>query len=109
MDTPISLPRDKRGADIDGVLNLDTNATVLTIGAASVRAALPSGSQIVRLAASGACHFKFGSNTVAAAASDSHLLPANAVEYVQVPSTATDIAVIQNGAATGSLTVSKVV
>lgn len=75
----------------------------ITIGGSSVRVALPSGPQVVRLAATGNCWIKFGDGTVTATTSDT-LFPAG-VEVVKIPTGVTHIAAIQDGASTGSLSI----
>lgn len=75
----------------------------LTIGASSVNVALPAGVAVVRLAASGTCWIKFGTAGLSATTSDI-LFPAGA-EIMKIPTGATHIACIQDGAATGSLSI----
>lgn len=80
---------------------------ILALGSASVMSA-PFGSQTfaVRLAATGACHVEFGVAPVATASSP--LIAANAVgEYFKVQP-GEKVAVIQDGAATGNLSIVEV-
>ena len=86
------MPRDKYGASIQ-VLAPSTNATNVTVGAASARTALPAGSDIVRICSTTACYFLFGSVTVDAATS-SPLFTAGA-EVFRVPDAATHVAFLQ--------------
>lgn len=77
------------------------------ITASSARVALPTDSEVVRVAADGNCYIAFGNGSVVATANDI-LFPVGS-EMFRVPAGATNIAVIQDGAATGSLVVTSMV
>ena len=86
-----------------------SSAQSLTIGAASQLSTALVESQFYRLAASGNCWVKFGTApTAVAAAADNHYLAANVPLFVQMVGLGASpkIAVIQDGAATGSLSIS---
>lgn len=100
-----SLPKDSSGGSIQA-LAPDATANV-AIGVATARVLLPTGSQIIRVAANAKCFFKMGDVTVVATGSDT-MFPVGAELFV-VPVGATYIAVIQDGAVTGSLNVTKMV
>jgi hypothetical protein len=71
----------------------------LAIGVASVNAALPAGAEVVRIAANNKCFIKFG--TVGVVATGADLVFPIGSEVFRVPTGATHIAVIQDGASTG--------
>ena len=102
----ITLTRDIYG-NVLQALAPSTNVAV-SIGATSLNVALPPGTEVVRLCASCNCFFKFGTdNTVTASGSDPAFMTGS--EIFTVPSGITYIAVIQNGAVTGSMSVTKMV
>lgn len=102
-----SLTLDKFGNAVQALEPVDTGAQV-AIGAATARVALPTGGdagELVRLVANVACYFRFGTVTVNAAATDHLFRPG--VELFRVPAGATHIAVIQDGAVTGKMTITR--
>jgi hypothetical protein len=101
----VTLKNDLFGNPVQA-LSPSTTANV-SIGAASASVALPAGAEIVRLANNAKCFFKFGTSGVTATGSDV-MFPVGAELFV-VPSTATHIAVIQDGAVTGSLNITKMI
>lgn len=98
----IQLPADLRGYAIQA-LAPDTNATV-AIGAASAAVSLPTGSEVVRISASCNCFLRFG-----ATATGSDMVFNAGSEVFRVPAGATQVAAIQNGAVTGTLSVTRLV
>lgn len=100
-----ALPRDAAGNAIQA---LAPDATVnVAIGVASAAAALPAGAQIVRVASNAKCFVKFGLVGLVAAGTD--LMFPSGAELFTVPAGATHVAVIQDGAVTGSLNVTRMV
>lgn len=94
MGTP-RMVKDKAGREIQ-VLADDTAASMvdtITVGAASARVAIPAGALVVRLAATVNCYYKWGDNTVTAAAGDRIMIAG--VEMKAVPEGVTHIAAIQ--------------
>src|SRR5262245_29712468 len=87
------------------------NGRNVSIGASSVQSAAFDTSdaqhppRLIRICATGACHYLVGANPSALATSP--LLPANVVEYLNVRP-GEKIAVIQDGAATGVLNISEI-
>jgi hypothetical protein len=78
---------------------------VLALGAASVQSvAIPAFITEVRLSSSGNCWVAFGTSPTAAAADGSIYIAAGQPEYFRV-SPGQKVAVIQDGAATGNLSV----
>lgn len=99
-----SLASSSNGTEIQ-VLSIEINVLKLTATGTSSRGTLPSGAtpgRLIRLASVEHIYIKFGDNTVIAALTDT-LYPAG-VEVMQVPTDATDIAVLQV-ADTGPVTV----
>lgn len=91
----ISLVRDTSNAPIQAVSVTGTPVNI-TLTGTSQRSALPTGlvnGEICRMASTIDCFFKFGDDTVVAAAGDSSLFTAG-VEYMKVPPGITHIAVI---------------
>lgn len=77
----------------------------LAIGAASVPStAAPASIFVVRLTASGNCHIKIGPATPVAVATDLMLKSTDPSQYLAI-SPGEEVAVIQDGAATGTLNV----
>lgn len=104
------LQRDQNGEAIQALSPAPASVASVAIGAASARVALPAGvgaGDIVRVASNNKCFFKFGDNTVAATGTDS-LFPIGTELFV-VPVGATHIAVIQDGAVTGLVTITQMV
>lgn len=103
MNVEIAL--DKWGRAIQA-LAPSTN-TNIAIGAASANAAYPAGSELIRLSASCNCFIKFTNGAGAATSAD---IAFNAgAEVFKVPTGTTHVNVIQNGAVTGTLSVTKMV
>lgn len=111
MATPLytnaSLPLDRNGQAIQ-ILRPSGSRVNLTAGAASSRAALPSGAMLLFVRCTGDIWLNFGDSGVAAsAAATSMLHPAG--ESVQVvPTGATHVAVIRFGATDVSVQVERV-
>ena len=102
----ITLPQDKFGNPIQ---SLTPAATVtVAIGAASVSTALPTDSAVVRVANPVAAHFSFTTGAGTAVATDP-LLPTMSSEFFTVPVGATFINMIQEGAVTGTATVTRMI
>lgn len=104
-----TLPRDQNGHPIQA-LRLTTDVVKGTISPSSVALLIPLSPDgavpdVVRLAAKGDCYIKFGTSGVVATANDS-LFPAGA-EHVGVPVGATHCAFIQEGAAVGAFTLTR--
>lgn len=99
------LPIDQNGNPIQA-LALASNANA-AIGLSSVTIAIPANTDIVRIAATAGCRIKFGPSSVTASVVDT-VFPIG-VEVFKVPAGATHLAVIQEGAASGALTVSATV
>lgn len=105
-----SLYLDRFGNPVQA-LSPQNAAAQVAIGAASARIALPVDSdsgvaEVVRLAANQSCYFRFGDVTVVAAAATDHLFPPGS-ELFETPAGATHIAVIQDGAVTGKMTITR--
>lgn len=109
----IALPDIQRGHQAGGIIAGAGNADTLTLGAASVlTAALNPG--VYRLSASGNCWYTIG-NSGAAAAADadfSAYLEAGRIDFIEIrQDSAADpvnrVACIQEGAATGSLSITR--
>lgn len=101
------LARDTLGEPIQALAPDPANVAKVAIGAASNRVALPAGAEVVRVANNVSCYFKFGDVTVVATANDS--LSPIGVDLFKVPTGATYLAVIQDGAVTGSVTITSMV
>jgi hypothetical protein len=84
------------------------NSQAIAIGAASVTLAAAFASETfqVRLATSGACHYRVVEAAGGTAVAADPLLPAGVVEYIIV-SPGQKIAAIQDGSSTGALTVTE--
>lgn len=82
-------------------------AVAITIAATTANIALPASSEVVRVSASGNCWIQFGTSGVTAVAGNVQV-PAGVVDYLEVPAGATHVACIADGAASGSLGLSKV-
>jgi hypothetical protein len=104
-NTSASLVRDSSGNAVQA-MTPSTTANV-SIGVSSNRVALPAGADIVRLASNAKGYFAFGTSTVTASGSDV-MFPIGAELFV-VPDGATHIAVIQDGAVTGAMNITKMV
>lgn len=105
---PISrLPRDTMGVPIQALSPDPTGVAVASIGAVSARVAIPSGSDVIRIAANKSCYFRLGDSSVTADGNDS-LFPGGA-EVFRVPADATHIAFIQDGVVTGVATVTRLI
>ncbi len=101
----ISLPRDNQGYAIQA-LAPDANV-IVAIGAASANVALPTGAEVVRISAPVNCYIKFGTAGVTATGNDPAMN--TGAEVFRVPTGATHIAAIQNGAVTGNASITKMV
>lgn len=100
----IALPLDKFGNPIQA-MTPDTTVTI-AISAISATVALPADVAVVRIATPVACHFRFSVGAGTAVATDP-LLTTMSCEYIGVPVGATNISVIQEGAVTGTATVTR--
>ena len=78
-----------------------------TIGAASVRLAIPANCNFLRCASTGDCHVAFGDGTVVATSADM-LFPTGA-EVFGIPADATHVAFIRNGVATGDFSIAALI
>ena len=86
-----------------------STAQSIALGAASVQSTVLAEYQVYRLAASGNCWVKFGSNpTSVAGAADNHYIAAGQVIKLRAGGSGASlkVAVIQDGAATGYLVIS---
>lgn len=83
-----------------------STTAILTAGATSTRVALPTGAQLVRLAAINDCYVAFGDSNVVA--SGSNMLFTKGSEIFEVPAGATHVAVIQHTTG-GAVTVTMMV
>jgi hypothetical protein len=92
------LARDQVGLPIQALYPDPAQAVTGAVGAASVRVALPTGADVVRVATLGDCFIKFGTVTVVATAADS-IFPKGS-EVFRVPAGVTHLAFIQSGAGT---------
>lgn len=99
------MPLDQNGVPIQ-VLAPISSAKV-AISGTSARVAIPAGSEVIRVAANGNCYIAFGNSSVVATANDM-LFPVGSELFV-IPPAATHVAVIQDGAATGSVVVTTMV
>lgn len=78
----------------------------VAIGAASAASsAFGSQTRQIRVATTGACHFRVGDGTPTAVATDS-LLPTGVVDYITV-GPGQKLAVIQDGASTGNINITE--
>ena len=102
-----TLRRDKVGFPIQALAPDYTSGAVasVSIGASATSAALPSDCDVVRVAASNDCYIRFGLTGLAAVATDS-VFP-KGVELFSVPAGATHFSVIQLGAVTGTVSVTR--
>lgn len=100
-----NLARDVMGCPIQTLA--PSGVATLSIGAASLSAALPSNRDVFRLAATASCFVRFGTSGVVATNADHLLTPG--VEVFKVPQGATHVAVVQSGAAVGVASVSGMV
>jgi hypothetical protein len=98
-----TLPKDSLGNPLQA-LAPSTNVSV-PIGSTSLRATIPAGSEVVRVATNQKCFIKFGDSTVTATSADM-VFPLG-VEVLAVPFGVTHIAVIQDGAVFGAMSVTK--
>jgi hypothetical protein len=92
------VPVDQNGFPIQ-TLALSSTTVKITVGAASVRVALPSGAShedIVRIACNTDAYIAFGDSTVVATESDA--LFTAGVEAFKIPQTATHVAALQESA-----------
>lgn len=115
MSNRAKLRLDMNGVVVPFMAPEPSTTVAVAIGAASSRVGLPTGgagllADFVRVAATNPCRFKFGdANVVAvngAGAGDSYL-NANYAEVYRVPDGATYIAVIQEGAVTGTVSITE--
>lgn len=105
-----SLPLDQRGNPIQSLAPDPSKTVTVPIGVSSNRVALPSGvgeRDIVRVAGNAACFVRFGDSSVIAAGTDA-LFPVG-TEVFRVPPGATHLAVVQDGAVTGILTITEMI
>ncbi len=102
----ITLPQDKFGNPIQS-LTPDATVTV-AIGAGSISTALSADTAVVRIANPVAAHFRFSVGAGTAVATDP-LLPTMSAEMFTVPAGATHINMIQEGAVTGTATVTRMI
>lgn len=105
-----NLPRDQRGFPIQALAPNPAAVVSVAIGAASARVAFPAGvtaGDVVRVAANNKCFIKFGTVAVVATGTDS-LFPIG-TELFKIPDGCTDLAVIQDGAVTGLVTITQMV
>ncbi len=83
-------------------------AQLVAVGAASAAStAFGSQTRQIRVSTTGACHFRVGQPSATTAVATDPLLPVNWVEYVTV-TPGQVIAVIQEGASTGNLSIAEV-
>lgn len=97
------LTRDKFGEPIQTLSPKDN--TNLNIGGSSVRAVIPADAEVVRVAPTVDCYVAFGDSGVVADTGDMNMV--TGVEIFRVPEGSTHVAVIQNGAVTGVLSITK--
>ncbi len=84
---------------------LGHGAGTLAIGAGSVSATLPAGTELIALAASGNCHFRFTNGASTAVSSDPMMMNASQIQIFKLPSNTTwTLSVIQDLTSTGNLT-----
>lgn len=95
----VAIALDRLGNPIQAVT---PDATVsAAIGATSVRSALPTDTELVRITSLGNCFFRFGNSAVTATSADTPMVAGT--EIMKVPDGATHVAVIQNGAVTSTV------
>lgn len=107
MSSFANLALDQKGNPIQALSPDPVGVAKVAIGAASAAVALPVDCDVVRLANNVSCYFKFGTVGVTAAITDSLSPPG--VDIVRIPTGATHIAVIQDGAVTGAMTITRMV
>ncbi len=83
-------------------------AQIVAVGAASA-ASTTFGSQTrqIRIATTGACHFRIGQPSATTAVATDPLLPTGVVDYVTV-GPGQVLAVIQDGASTGNISITEI-
>lgn len=91
-----TLPQDIKGQTIQAMAPDGSGIAQITVGAASARVALPGDCEVVRVASTVDCWFRFGDGSVVAAGTDSFF--AKGSEIFKIPSGATHIAAIQTSA-----------
>ena len=103
----VELLRDKWQHPVQALTPVIGTSVVVSIGATSQSGSIPSGSELIRCAATGNCHLIFGVGSAPTATSSEMIFPTGS-EILVVPTGATHFAVIQAGAATGSFSVTQV-
>lgn len=79
-------------------------AGVLALGAASVSAALPAGTECIALSASGNGHFRFTNGAGTAVATDPMITASSQIQTFKLPGSITwTLSVIQDGSSTGNV------
>lgn len=107
LSSTLNLRRDKNNNAIQAITPNTTSCVNVAISGSSASDALPVGAEVVRLASSGNCYFVFGIGSAPTATTSNMLFPTG-VEVINVPAGATHFAVIQEGAATGTFSLTAV-
>lgn len=108
MAREVNMPQDKSGYTIQTLAPQEDTVVEIVIGA-DTRVALPAGSRVVEVAASGLCRIAFGDSSVLSATG--RIFPSGAAVY-KIPETAagvaaTHIAAISVGGSTGFVTIAR--
>jgi hypothetical protein len=104
MGTNVNVTRDANGLVIQALAPDSSAIAKATIGAASVQLTIPSNAEVIRCSSNANCYILFGTNPTADA--NSILFPTG-VELFRVPPDVTKIAVIQDGASTGTFVITR--
>ena len=102
----LNVTKDVNNHPIQAVEPVSASVAKASISGSSVQLTIPTGSVLIRCASNNNCYIEFGTNPTAT--TNSMLFPAG-VEIFRVPAGATKIAVIQDGAVTGTFQVTKMV
>jgi hypothetical protein len=98
------LPKDVDGHSIQTLAPVEDTVVQAVITAGNQRITLPTGANIVEVAANDVCRIKFGDSAVDASSGTVRIFPPGAAVY-RVPAGATHLAVTQVGTSSGFLTV----
>lgn len=102
----VDMPKDVDGKAVQTLAPVESSVVQLVISAGNARTALPTGANIVELAANDTCRVKFGDSNVDATSGTSRIFPAGVAIY-RVPAEATHIAVTQVGTSSGFVTIAE--
>lgn len=101
----VCLETDQNGRALQSLAPAVAGVGSIVLSGTSARVAIPSGAQVVRLAASGNCFFAFGDNSVTATSS-SALFPSG-VEIFSVKPEWTHVAAIVEAGSSGNFSINE--